>query len=292
MRSFIFAPVCAATLALLLGLTPAPPVQAGKSQREAAQRQAESSLLVSGTIDISAEGKVLGYQLDNAANLPKGIVDMTARLAPQWTFQPIALPKSDRSRSPMSLLFVARKRDDGSYTVELRSASFETDVPENERVSIARRGRTPAYPDGLAAYGINGTVYLSVRIGRDGKVMDIDASHVNLRTIGSEKEMANWREQFRLASIKAVRGWTFTPPATGPEADAPYWVGTLPVVFTVLGYPVPKPGQWETYIPGPRKPIPWLDAVGVTAENSDALAPNRFHTPSSGRRLLTPLGEG
>jgi hypothetical protein len=292
MRSSRLLPVFAAALALSLGLAPTPSAQAGKSQREAAERLAESSLLVGGTIDIAADGKVVGYKLDNADKLPKAVLDMVARHAPHWKFDPIALPEGTHSRSPMSLLFVAKKREDGNFALELRGASFEADVPEAERVSIARRGRMPAYPDDLAARGINGTVYLSVRIGRDGKVMDIDASHVNLRTIGSESEMANWREQFRLASIKAVRGWSFKPPSAGAEVDAPYWTGTLPVAFTVMGYPEPKPDQWETYIPGPRKPIPWVDSLGMTAEHSDALAPNRFHTPGQGRRLLTPLGEG
>jgi hypothetical protein len=292
MRPSRLLPVFAAALTLSFGLAPLPPAQAGKAEREAAERLAESSLLVGGTIDIAADGTVLGYTLDNAGKLPKGILEMVARYAPHWKFDPIALPEGTHTRSPMNLLFVARKREDGNFAVELRSASFEADVPETERVSVARRGRMPAYPDALAARGINGTVYLSLRIGRDGKVMDIDASHVNLRTIGSESEMANWREQFRLASIKAVRGWRFKPPSAGTEVDAPYWTGTLPVAFTVMGYPEPKPGQWETYIPGPRKPIPWIDSVGMTAEHSDALAPNRFHTPGEGRRLLTPLGEG
>jgi hypothetical protein len=292
MRSSRLLPVFAAALAFSLGLGPTPSAQAGKAQREAAERLAESSLLVGGTIDIAADGKVLGYKLDNADKLPKGILEMVARYAPHWKFDPIPLPEGTHSRSPMSLLFVAKKREDGNFAVELRSANFEADVPEAVRLGIARRGRMPAYPDALAARGINGTVYLSLRIGRDGKVLDIDASHVNLRTIGSESEMANWREQFRLASIKAVRGWRFTTPSAGAEVDAPYWVGTLPVSFTVMGYPEPKPGQWETYIPGPRKPIPWVDSVGMTAEQSDALAPNRLHTPGEGRRLLTPLAEG
>jgi hypothetical protein len=64
----------------------------------------------------------------------------------------------------------------------------------------------------------------------------------------------------------------------------------LPVSFNMGSNPVPRPGQWETYIPGPRRILPWQDSAGLTADNADALAPNQLHTPGGGRRLLTPLG--
>ena len=48
---------------------------------DAVRRQAESSLFVSGEIVIAADGTVLGHTLDEAQKLPKGIVDLTAKLA-------------------------------------------------------------------------------------------------------------------------------------------------------------------------------------------------------------------
>ncbi|GAA4804078.1 protein tonB [Lysobacter hankyongensis] len=259
-------------------------------KRDEIRRQAESSLSVSGTIDITAEGKVVRHALDAPETLPKGIVDMTARLAPQWTFEPVQLPAGTVSRSKMSLLYVAKRLDNGDYRIELRSANFASDLPPEAGIRIARRGRMPAYPENLVERAINGTVYLVVQIGRDGKVMNIDATHVNLRTIGSEDEMAQWRDQLAQTSIKAIRGWTFEPPTTGPDVDAPHWFGTLPVAFTMMGQRMPKPGKWETYIPGPRRILPWQDSAGITADNADALAPNQLHTQGSDRRLLSPLG--
>jgi hypothetical protein len=278
------------TLLLLCSLLTAAFATSAADKLDAVRRQAESSLIVTGTIDIAQDGTVVRHALDAEDKLPKGIVTMTARLAPQWTFEPVELPAGAISRSRMHLQYVAKRLDSGDYQLELRSASFTSDLPMEARMQIARRGRMPAYPDALLAGEINGTVYLMVQVGRDGKVMNIDATHVNLRTIGSEKDMSNWRDQFAQASIKAVRGWTFSPPTTGPDADAPHWVGMLPVSFNMGSNPVPRPGQWETYIPGPRRILPWQDSAGLTADNADALAPNQLHTPGGGRRLLTPLG--
>jgi hypothetical protein len=278
--------------ATLLCLSAALSAHAGKRDDDAIRRQAESSLLVSGQITISADGKVLDHSLDKVDALPKGIVDLTAKLASTWSFEPVVLTGAQATRSRMSLLYVVKPLDDDRHTLELRSASFPADLPPETLLSLKRRGRMPSYPDNLAARWVNGTVYLHVQVGRDGKVMNIDASHVNLRTIGSEAEMAQWREQFSQSSIKAIRGWTFKPPTSGPDVDAPHWTGTLPVMFTMIGSPEPQPGKWEAYIPGPRKIIPWLDGTGLTAEQTDALAPNQFHSAGNSRRLTSPLMGG
>lgn len=277
---------------VLLCLGAALCAHAAKRDDDAVRRQAESSLLVSGEIVIAADGKVLGHTLDGADKLPKGIVDLTAKLASKWTFEPVTLANAQATRSRMSLLYVVKPLDENRHTLELRSASFEADLPPEARISVARRGRMPAYPQALVANGIGATVYLHVQVGRDGKVMNIDASHVNLRAIGSEKNMALWRDAFAKLSIQALRGWTFKPPTTGPDVDAPYWTGTLPVMFIAEGVPEPQPGKWEAYIPGPRKIIPWLDGHGLTAEQTDALAPNQFHSGGNQRRMTSPLMGG
>lgn len=288
MRSAMPLRLFAALLCLFVAFS----VHARKRDDDAVRRQAESSLLVSGQIVIAADGTVLGHTLDGADTLPKGIIDLTAKLASKWTFEPVTLADAQATRSRMSLLYVVKPLDDDRHTLELRSANFDNDLPPGTRMSVARRGRMPAYPQVLVANGIGATVYLHVQVGRDGKVMNIDASHVNLRAIGSEKNMALWRDAFSKLSIQAVRGWTFKPPTTGPDVDAPHWIGTLPVIFIAEGVPEPQPGKWEAYIPGPRKVIPWLDGTGLTAEQTDALAPNQFHSPGNSRRLTSPLMGG
>jgi hypothetical protein len=263
-------------------------VSAGKGPG-AVRKQVESALHVTGTIDITATGDVVAHALDQPEKLPKGIVDMAARLLPQWKFEPVALQEKTISRSKMNLLFVGRKLDDGKYSVELRSATFSGINPE-ESVGIAPKGRRlPIYPIGLVDAGISGTVFLIVKIGRDGKVLDVDTSHVNLRVIGSESQMKQWRDLFARNSISAAKQWTFVPPTSGPEADKGYWLGTLPIDYVMEQEKIPAYGQWQTYVAGPKKVIPWQDETLMAEGNTDALTPNTFHTAGSGRRLLTPL---
>lgn len=258
----------------------------------AVRKQVESALYVTGTIDITPSGKVVEYALDQPEKLPKGIIDMTARLLPQWTFEPIAMQDAAVSRSKMNLLFVGKKLDDGRYSVELRSATFSSTNP-NEWVDVPRTGRRlPTYPSSLIGAGVTGTVFLIVKIGRDGKVIAIDASHVNLRVISHEAGMQQWRNLLARQSIAAVKQWTFVTPTSGPEADEPYWIGTLPLDYILEGQEIPRYGQWQTYVAGPKTLIPWRDEALVAEGNTDALTPNSFHTAGSGRRLLTPLAGG
>ena len=258
----------------------------------AVRKQIESALYVTGTIDITPAGDVVAHTLDLPEKLPKGIVDMAARLLPQWKFEPVVLQDKAISRSKMYLLFVGRKLDDGNYSVELRSATFSGINPE-ESVAIDSRGqKKPIYPIGLVDAGISGTVFLSLKIGRDGKVINVDASHVNLRAIGSESQMNQWRKALARNSIAVARQWTFVPPKSGPAADKPYWLGTLPFDYLIEGQELPAYGKWRTYVAGPKALIPWENETLIAEGSTDALTPNTLHTAGSGRRLLTPLAGG
>ncbi|MEQ1514224.1 MAG: protein tonB [Lysobacteraceae bacterium] len=258
----------------------------------AVRKQVESALYVTGTIDITPAGDVVAHTLDQPEKLPKGIVDMAARLLPQWKFEPVALQDKAISRSKMNLLFVGKKLDDGNYSVELRSATFSGTNPE-ESVAIDPKGqKKPIYPIGLVDAGISGTVFLTLKIGRDGKVINVDASHVNLHVIGSESQMNQWRKALARNSIAAARQWTFVPPKSGSAADKPYWLGTLPIDYFIEGQEPPAYGKWRTYVAGPKALIPWENETLIAEGNTDALTPNTFHTTGSGRRLLTPLAGG
>lgn len=281
-------------LLLLCGLFAATVCAAGSPA--AVRRQAESSLQVTGDIDISADGKVVGYTLDMPEKLPKGIVDMVARIASQWTFEPIALDGKAVSRSRMTLQFVAKKQQDGTLTVALRSGSFDDPSPES-RPSIDKRSfRMPNYPlTALQGAMVPGVVYLVVRYDRAGTLVDVDAERVDLRAIGSEAQMTRWRDALARSALSAAKGWKLVvPDGTLPQGET-YGVGRIPVAYTVdendtMGRP--PYGRWETYIPGPQKLIPWWDTTPMAATAPDTLAPGAFHDSSSGRRLLTPLDGG
>lgn len=266
-------------------------VSAGKGPG-AVRKQIESALYVTGTIDISPAGDVVAHALDQQDKLPKGIVDMAARILPQWKFEPVALQGMKVSRSKMNLLFIGKKLDNGYFSIDLRSATFSGGNPD-ELVSVdAKQRRLPKYPGQLLGAGISGTVFVMVKIGRDGKVIAAEASHVNLRVIGSESEMDLWRSALARNSIAAIKRWTFIAPKTGPEAEKAYWVGTLPVDYLIGGQKSPAYGTWQTYVAGPKALIPWQDDTFKPGVNPDALTPNTFHPAGAGRQLLTPLPGG
>ena len=258
------------------------------------RKQVESSLSVTGSIDITPTGEVVAHALDQPGKLPKGIVDMVARIAPQWKFEPVALQGNAVSRSAMSLLFVAKKREDGQLALELRSASFHNPLPQ-ARPSLDRKTyRLPKYPHSMVKAGISvsGTVYLVARYDRSGRILDIRAEQVNLRTIGTEVHMAQWREAFTQSCLAAVKRWAFVVPAgVFPEGEDSA-AGRIPVSFSMHDNREPAYGQWQAYIPGPRASIPWMDGTSLAQSAPDALAPGAFYSGDTQRRLLTPLSGG
>ncbi len=264
-----------------------------RQQRDAIREQAELSLTVTGTIDIDPAGHVVGYALDNPEKLPKGIVEMTSRQAPHWTFEPIALQTNAYSRSRMTLVFVAKKLDGGRYEIATRSASFENPSPQARPSLDPKSRRLPDYPfHAVGNAEVSGSVFLALRYDREGTIVDVDVEQVNLRVIGSESQMAQWRRALAGASLDAAKHWRLlVPPGDIPE-DKRYGYGRVPVSFMFEGERLPRYGQWEAYIPGPRKAIPWWDNTPMAATPPEALAPGAFHGDTTGRRLLTPLDGG
>jgi hypothetical protein len=129
-----------------------------------------------------------------------------------------------------------------------------------------------------------------MRINRDGRVADVFAEQVNLRVVGSEREMEQMREMLTRPAIAATRRWTFTIPTTGDEADAEYWSLRVPVEY-VLGDTLPGYGEWQVYIPGPRQKAPWSARELRADESPDAMVAGRVYQEGRGLKLLTPLGE-
>jgi len=114
---------------------------------------------------------------------------------------------------------------------------------------------------------------------------------VNLRTVGSERQMQKMREEFAKAALVAARRWLLNP-APG-ESDRGYDVARIPVDFAIRTHPSQMPaqvyGQWEVYIPGPRQRAPW--AAGEDA-SPDAMASGELYPEGGQRRLMTSLQSG
>jgi hypothetical protein len=279
-----------AALALALWFTSVAAFAAGPG---AVRKQVEASMVVTGTIQIDTAGKVSSYALDRQEKLPAGVVGLIDQAVPHWTFQPVLIDgEAAHVRTDMSIRVVASKVDPDSYSFAIRSAGFgaNSGKPTERMRSV---GLTPPrYPDLAARAGVTGTVYLLVKAGRDGKVIDVVAEQINLRVIDDERSMERWRRLFANAAVSKARGWRFTPPTEGAEAAKASWVLRVPVAFTLNGPVHADYGRWESYVPGPRLPNPWGGDAQGRAFNPDILPPGGTYLAGSGPVLLTDLADG
>ncbi len=248
--------------------------------------QAEASRLLTGTVDIRADGSVEGYSLDDAGELPAAIVDLVARVTSAWRFEPAMVDgKPVAARTNMWLRVVATPRSGGDYDARIGSVWFSGGV-DDKPPGITVRTRTglvyPMYADPTT---MAGTVYVALKIGPQGEVMDAIAEQVNLTTFGSQAEMARARRTLANTTLAAVRKWTFNVPTTGDAAGRAYWIGVLPVKYGA--WPSGGDGAWERYIPGPRTAVPWRDPGNEDATAGiDALPDGTMTLDGAGPKLL------
>ena len=258
----------------------------------AVRKQAEASLLVTGTIAIEADGSVSAVDLDSPEKLPKGIAAFVGGSAADWHFEPVlADGKPVAVRTKMSVRLVGKSAGKGQMTVSIRGAEFGDYQarPEAERIT-GRKMTPPGYPESAVQVGAQGTVYLLIRIASDGSVRDVATEQVNLRIIASEPQMNLFRNQFARTAAAAARRWTFKPPTQGEDARQAQWVVRVPVDFTFGDKR--EYGQWEAYVPGPRERIAWAQQDDP-AFSPDALPDGGIYLAGSkGPKLLTPLTEG
>ena len=245
---------------------------------------------VTGVIEVEEDGSVGKFEIDNVDKLPIGVVEFVRNNVSEWAFTPMLVDgKPTRVRNKASMRLVAKKLEDGQYIIRMQAASFDPfEVEEGSELS-SRIMTPPRYPKDAAKSGVSGTVYLALKVGRDGRVEESMAEQVNLTFIASENEMARWREHLSRNAVAAAKGWSFQPPVTGSGVDYPYWIVRVPVAY-LLEEHRSSYGKWRAYVPGPRHRWPWPSIAGSEI-SPEALAEGSVHQlGKDGLRLLTPLG--
>lgn len=275
----------------------------------AVREQAEMSMLVTGMVLVDADGSVSGWEVDQREKLPDYVANLVERSAPMWKFEPVLVdgrPRATKAR--MSLRLVAEKLDDGNFRIAISNGYFGRDAMSGkERKALDRSGdddegqandilravamRPPGYPDSALQMGARGTVYLVLRIGRDGAVEDVAVEQVNLRIVGNENQMRRIRDMLSKPAASAARRWTFQVPTTGESAAQDYWLVRVPVDYEFAGEKS-RYGQWQAYIPGPYQRHPWHEDDADAGRGPDALADGGIYEAGKGLKLLTPLQQG
>jgi hypothetical protein len=259
---------------------------------EDVNKLAEASMLVTGTVELNADGSVHDYALDHKDKIPGPVADLIQRNVPSWKFQFSAAPTSLVKES-MSLRIVAKVADEKHTTLGIAGVQFEDVKDQGDEYVHSLHRISPNFPQLSLRDRIPGSVYLLVRVGRDGKVADIAAEQVNLRKYIPQANMEVYRQDLAKAAISAVRKWTFSVPTSGKWAQSPYWFVRVPVNFFIPNEMLDvnsgaEYGSWEIYIPGPRLNIPWVTDKRLLAEAADAAPDGSTHQLGASPQLASP----
>lgn len=247
----------------------------------------ESSLVVTGSIDVDATGEVVAHAIDQPDKLHPEVLSLIDRAIAGWQFQPALRAGQPRAMSAtMRLSLVARRDDAGGVAVRIAGASFrDVGAPDTDRIRSVQRGRPLKFPDLLGRRGVSGIVYVALRIDGAGRVTDAAVRQVDLTVLAGAEDMARWRDLFARPTLRAAHYWTFEVPTTGPDAGKDHYTGLMLVRYA-FG-PAPAYGEWQPYVPGPRAEIAWLEDDTAAS----AALPAGELVRDAGVRLLTPLDD-
>jgi len=262
----------------------------------AVRKRAEASMVVNGHIVLAPDGSVRSCTIDQQDKLPEPVVDLVKRNSATWRFQPVLVDGAAvAAEAPMHLRVVATPTGDGdSFNVHIVGATFSNGHADK---GLGYRDRTPPrYPPDAVQARVSGTVFLLVRVQRDGTVGDVAAEQVNLNVADTENGMRRWRQLLAASSIEAARHWTFTVPADAAGKNQDAWIVRVPIAYNLRRHgdaERPESGAWQAYIPGPKEPIPWMDEYRRTHKDegmgADALPDGSLYLVGSGLQLTTPL---
>lgn len=273
----------------MLGLLLAGSLLAGDVR--AVRARVEGSMIVTGAIEVSAQGTVLGYALDHPEKLPPVVVSLIAKSLPAWTFQPVLRDHVPVAvKTSMSLRLVAKPIGGGKYQVGVHSAYFGD---QSAGIELVGPRPSPRYPREALQERASGVTYVMLRIDRAGHVADAFVEQVNMRVLASDEELDRTRKLFSEASLQALRQWNFSP--AGPSDHGPFRVVRVPVSYelTDRGRLLSPEvyGQWQSYVPGPLALAPWVDQDSALTGGVDAFPADGIYGPSQ-LTLLTPLDHG
>lgn len=221
--------------------------------------QVQASMLVNGSISVSPQGSVTSYNLEHSNELPPVVAGMLGKSIPYWRFAPVIRDgKPVAATAPMHLRLVAKPMGDDKYSMSVDSSFFGSGHSD-EAISYKSKS-APFYPQSMVQNGVAGTVYVWLLVNREGRVEKAATEQVNLRTRGIPGQMKQWRRRLAVATLRAARHWTFYLPKSGSHVDDKNWTARVAVNFNLRrfrGSAAAKYGQWVSYAPGPRHPLPW-----------------------------------
>lgn len=264
---------------------------AGAEDLSAVRNQTEASMLLTGTIVLAPDGSVSSYSIDHLDQVVDVVKPMLEKNIAHWKFLPVMEGnKPVAAQAKMSLRIVATRLDNGKYAMAIRGVHFGQRTP-GEQPTFAQKPKL-MYPLNALQSGVSGTVYLLVRVNRQGQVENAGAEQVNLRLVAREKQMEHWRQVLADTSLNAVKSATFHIPTSGALANADNWVVRIPISFDLREHGSAAPdsyGRWQSYIPGPKQKLSGFDKQNIASNNTDAIPDNGLYLADQSLHLVSPL---
>jgi hypothetical protein len=255
------------------------------------RKTAEGSMLVTGSVQVNPDGSLHGYTLDKPEKLPPEVVGIIDKSIATWEFK-LSGPSKEVVKAKMNLRVVAKPTGEGTYRVAVEGSSFGDEGGNVPSVTSRDNTFAPKYPQMAIESRVSGTVYLLLRVGRDGTVEEAIAEQVNLEQYATPVVMEKLRNAFAKASLDAARRWTYNLPTSGATVNDPYWVVRVPVNFylNVNGSDLVRHsyGHWDAYIPGPRQTAPWINKE-LASQSPDTTPDGSLATGNSQVQLATQL---
>lgn len=260
----------------------------------AVRKRVQASMLLTGTIEVAPDGSVAQYALDQPEKVPEAVKGLLTKSVATWRFQPVEVDgKPMAAKASMSVRVVASPLGNDNFSLGVAGAWFGEGASRQSDASAQtisyKKRQMPRYPMDAAYSGVQGIVYVLLKIGRDGRVVDAAAETVNLRVVASDEQLQVWRRVLAEAALTGLRHDTFNVPTAGPEAGKPYWVARVPVTFQLNGGTPAGYGQWQAYVPGPVQEPDWADKDKL-AGSPDAVPEGGILLAEHSLRLLTPPG--
>jgi hypothetical protein len=258
----------------------------------AVRKRVEASMVLSGHVTVGSDGSVKSYEIDHQDKVPAEVLTLIQNATFEWRFEPVVRDgHAVDARAPMSLRIVARREspDSNSFVARVAGATFGDEDKEGEQISFAEHA-APGYPRSAIDDHVEGTVILLMKIGHDGKVVDVTAEQVNLGVVGSDPDLRVWRKALANPSVKAAKDWTFRIPSHGPHANDPFYIVRAPIQFRLNRKDVVDAyGQWTAYVPGPKESASWATEDRKDGGSTDALPDGQLSLVGTGLKLLTPV---
>lgn len=258
------------------------PIDADVAQEIAMVRShVVGSMRLTGRLTVASDGAVTAYRLDSPHKVPPEVQHHLTKYVPRWR---VAAGDEGAGEHRFSVRVMAIPQLPGQYALSLAAASITEASTPGADIAFEGRVSKPRYPRSHGPRKTSGTVYMLVKVARDGTVMDLMAEQVNLDLVGTRADVAQAHADFAATTAAAARRWVFRYPTSGPFADHPFVSVRVPVMYR--GDRRLEYGEWEYYIPGPHRMPPWLREEDITL---GAGTPDVPQLLGVGPRILAPL---